>query len=113
MYIYIYTPGDYCREFTSAHDSSRTQPGTLLGTAMMMQQKQVDKTNKDALFKSCTPFREWIREIINTQIDNTKDIDNVMPMYNLVEYSNTNSKTFKFQAKITRKTSNDDNTKCH
>ena len=29
----------------------------------------------------------------NTQIDNAKDIDVVIPMYNLKEYSNNSSKT--------------------
>ena len=32
-------------------------------------------------------------EINNTQIDNAKDIDVVMPMYNLIEYSDNYSKT--------------------
>ena len=32
-------------------------------------------------------------ELNNTQIDNAKDIDIVMPMYNLIEYSNNYSKT--------------------
>ena len=31
-------------------------------------------------------------EINNKQIDNAKDIDVVMPMYNLIEYSNNYSK---------------------
>ena len=30
----------------------------------------------------------------NTQIDNAKDIDIVMPVYNLIEYSDSYSKTF-------------------
>ena len=30
----------------------------------------------------------------NTQVDNTKDIDVVMPMYNLIKYSDNSSKTF-------------------
>ena len=29
----------------------------------------------------------------NTQVDNAKDIDMVMPMFNLIEYSNIYSKT--------------------
>ena len=32
-------------------------------------------------------------KINNTEIDNAKDIDTVMPMYNLIEYSNSYSKT--------------------
>ena len=34
-----------------------------------------------------------ISEINNTQVDNAKYIDIVMPMYNLIEYSNSYSKT--------------------
>ena len=32
-------------------------------------------------------------EIKNAQIDNAKDLDIVMPMYNLIEYSDNYSKT--------------------
>ena len=35
---------------------------------------------------------DWTSEINNTQIDNAKDIGVVMPMYNLLEYSNNYSK---------------------
>ena len=48
---------------------------------------------KIIIIKNCTPFTECISEINNTQIDNAKDIDIVMPMYNLIEYSNNYSKT--------------------
>ena len=34
------------------------------------------------------PCTNCLSEINNTQIDNPKDIDIVMPMYNLIEYSN-------------------------
>ena len=34
----------------------------------------------------CSIFNECISEINNTQADNAKDIDVVMPMYNLIEY---------------------------
>ena len=39
------------------------------------------------IFKNCAPFTNCIGEIINTQADNAKDVDIVMPMYNLIEYS--------------------------
>ena len=35
----------------------------------------------------------FISEINNTQIDNPKDIDILMPMYNLIEYSDNYAKT--------------------
>ena len=48
--------------------------------------------NKEVIFKNCTPFTDWMSEINNTQIDNAKDIDVVMNIYNLIEYSENNSK---------------------
>ena len=52
-----------------------------------------NNTNKKVIFKNCAPFTNCISEINNTQIDNAKDIDIVMPMYNLIEYSDNYSKT--------------------
>ena len=49
--------------------------------------------NKKVIFKNCAPFTNCISEINNTQIDNAKDIDIVMPMYNLIEYSDNYAKT--------------------
>ena len=37
--------------------------------------------------KNCPPFTYCISKINNTQTDNAEDIDIVMPMYNLIEYS--------------------------
>ena len=48
--------------------------------------------NKKAIFKNCAPFN-CKSEINNTQIDNAKDIDILMPMYSLIEYSDNYSKT--------------------
>ena len=52
-----------------------------------------NNTNKKVIFKNCAPFANCITEINNTQIDNAKDIDIVMPMYNLIEYSDNYAKT--------------------
>ena len=49
--------------------------------------------NKKVIFKNCAPFTNFISEINNTQIDNAKDIDIVMPMHNLIEYSDNYVKT--------------------
>ena len=43
--------------------------------------------NKAVVFKNSAPFTDCISEINNTQIYNAKDIDVVMNMYNLIEYS--------------------------
>ena len=45
------------------------------------------------VFKNCAPFTNCISDINNTQADNAKDIDIVIPMYNVVEYSDNCSKT--------------------
>ena len=42
---------------------------------------------KEVIFKNCTPFTNCISKINNTQIDNAEYIDIVIPMYNLIEYS--------------------------
>ena len=86
------------------------------------------------VFNNCVPFINCISEINNTQVDNAKDIDIVMPMYNLIEYSDNyakttrslwqyfrdepvddddieDSKSFKSKTKMTGKTPNDDNQK--
>ena len=53
-----------------------------------------NKTNdKGVTFKNCAPFTKCISRINNTDIDNAQDIDIVMPMYNLIEYSDNYSKT--------------------
>ena len=52
-----------------------------------------NNTNKKVIFKNCAPFTSCIDKINNEQIDNTEYIDIVMPMYNLIEYSDNYSKT--------------------
>ena len=49
--------------------------------------------NEKVIFKNCAPFTNCIRKINNTQIYNGEYIDIVMPMYNLIEYSDNYSKT--------------------
>ena len=49
-------------------------------------------TNKKSIFKNCAPFTNYISGINDAQLDNTKDIDIVMPIYNLLEYSDNYSK---------------------
>ena len=65
---------------------------TITGAGDDAAARQADEKEVVA-FKNCTPFTNCISEINNTQIDNAKDIDTVMPMYNLIEYSDNYSKT--------------------
>ena len=41
----------------------------------------VDRNDKEVIFKNCAPLTDSISEIRNTQVDNVKDLDFVMPMY--------------------------------
>ena len=47
--------------------------------------RQADDRNKGVIFKNCASFTNSKSEINNTEIDNAKDIDIVMAMYNLIQ----------------------------
>ena len=55
--------------------------GTISVNRIAAQGAAANNTNKKVIF-NCAPFTNCISEINNTQIDNAKDIDIVMPMYN-------------------------------
>ena len=67
--------------------------GTITVNNIAAQGAAANNTNKKVIFKNCAPFTNCISEINNIQIDNAKDIDIVMPMYNLIEYSDNYAKT--------------------
>ena len=46
---------------------------------------------KEVVFKNCAPFTDCISEINSTQIGNAKDLNVVMNLYNLMEYSQSYS----------------------
>ena len=105
---------------------------TINGAGDDAAARQADERDKGATFKNCTPFTNCINRINNTEIDNAKHIDIVMPIYNLIDYSDHYSKTsgslwryykdepndniadsesFKSKVKSTGKTLDDGNTK--
>ena len=105
---------------------------TIAGTGDDDAAKRLDERNKGVILKNCPPFTKCISRINNIDIDNAQDIDIVMPMHNLIEYSNNYLKTsgslwqyykedpndniirsesFKSKLKITGKTSANWNTK--
>ena len=47
---------------------------------------------KKVRFENCQPFTSCISRINNTQIDDVQYIDVVMPMHNLIEYTDNCSK---------------------
>ena len=48
---------------------------------------------KKVIFKNYSPCTNCIKGINNKQIDHAKDVEVVMPLYNLVEHSDNYSKT--------------------
>ena len=105
---------------------------TITGAGNNAVAKHLDERNKGVIFKNRAPFTKCISRISNTDIDNAQDIDIVMSMYNLIEYSDNYSKTsgslwqyykddpndnitqsesFKSKIKITAKTPASGNTK--
>ena len=67
--------------------------GTITVNNTLVADADANNTNKKVIFKNCAPFTNYISEINNTQVDNAKDLDIVIPMYNLIEYSDNYSKT--------------------
>ena len=67
--------------------------GTICVNNIAADGAAVNNNNKKVIFKNCAPFTNCISEINNTQIDNAKYIDIVIPMYNLIEYSDNYVKT--------------------
>ena len=57
---------------------------TIEGEGADATARQADERDKGVAFKNCAPFISCMSEINNSQIDNAKDIDIVMPMYNLI-----------------------------
>ena len=67
--------------------------GTITVNNTAAADADANNANKKVIFKNCAPFTNCISEIDNRQVDNAEDIDIVMPMYNLIEYSDNYSKT--------------------
>ena len=111
-------------------DTYTVVKGTI--TAEQNTNRNNDGHSKPFVFKNNAQFINCILKINGVSIDNAKDLDVVMPMYNLTEYSKNyrkttgslwyyyrdepdnddvrNSKSFKYKTSITRDTSNDNNT---
>ena len=59
--------------------------GNISGNNTTAEGAAANNTIKKVIFKNCASFTNCISKINNTQIDNAKFIDIVMPMYNLIE----------------------------
>ena len=72
---------------------------TITGAGDNDAAKRLDERNKGVIFKKCAPFTKCISRINNKGIDDAQDIGIVMPMHNLIEYSDNYSKIiWKFMA---------------
>ena len=105
---------------------------TITGAGDDTAARQADERDKGVAFKNCAPLISCKSDINNVEIDYCWDIEIVMPIYNLIEYSDNYAKTFgslwqyyrdepkdnlansqslKSKIKITGKTPNDGNEK--
>ena len=99
----------------------------VVGAGDTAATRGTDRNNKKVFLKNCAPFTRYVSEINNTNVDNAKDLDIVMPMCNLLECSNnhaktsailwqyyrdgpddniTNSESFKFKSRLIKNTGN-------
>ena len=67
--------------------------GTIMVNNTAAADTDANNTNKKVIFRNAAPFTNCISEINNTQVDNAKDIDIVMPLHNLLEYTPAYEKT--------------------
>ena len=67
--------------------------GTIIVNNTAAAGAAANNINRKVIFKNCAPFTNCISEVNNTQVYNAKDIDIVMPMYNLIEYTDNYAKT--------------------
>ena len=63
------------------------------GDITLQGDNNANKRNKNLAFKNNAPFINCISKINGVKIDNAEDLDVVMPMYNLLEYSKNYRKT--------------------
>ena len=60
-----------------------------LQQSQTQEQQQLQIIEKKVIFKTYTPFTNCISAINDTHLDDAHDVDVVMPMYSLIEYSGT------------------------
>ena len=61
--------------------------GTITVANTAAQGQSNNAINKKVIFKSCAPFTNCIRRINNTQVDDAHDIDIIMALYTLIDYT--------------------------
>ena len=63
------------------------------GTIIIKGRNNRNIRKRSFVFKNNAPFINCISKIINVLVGNTEDLDVVIPMYNLIEYSKNYQKT--------------------
>ena len=65
----------------------------LLKELLLFRQKTIEPLVRNLILKNNAPFVKCISKINNALINNPKDLNIVMSMYNLIEYSKNYSET--------------------
>ena len=66
---------------------------TITGAGDDTAARQADERDEGVAFKNCAPYASCKSYINNIEIDYCQDIDIVMSMYNIIEYSDNHAKT--------------------
>ena len=67
--------------------------GTIIVPSTSAADAAANNANKNLIIEGSASFTDCISEVNNIVVDNAKDIDVVIPMYNLIEYNDNYSKT--------------------
>ena len=59
----------------------------VMGRITIRDNNNVNRINKKLTFKNNTPFRSCMLKVNNWFTDNAEDLDILIPMHNLLEYS--------------------------
>ena len=66
---------------------------TINGAGDTAASRRANERNKSVIIKNWASFTKWISKTNDMEIDNVQDFDIVIPIYNLIEYSDNYSKT--------------------
>ena len=73
---------------------------TITAINTTTQNQPNNDVKRKVIFKNCTLFNKWINRINNKQVDDAHNIDVVIPMYKLIEYSDIIQKHQEFHDNI-------------
>ena len=66
----------------------------IVTVAVSTNERDRDEINRQVILKNNAPFISCISKINGVLLENAEDLDILMPMYNLLEYSKNYSKTY-------------------